>query len=80
MGDNVHLFRMADYKAYKTGGREIAVDTPRGQYRFVHAPEQNLVLVPSDAYTDSSLMDAVRDHSEVDDVFNHDAISAIRRP
>lgn len=65
---------------YQTAHNELAIETDKGEYRVVYLSNYNIAILPPDLWTNTELKSALNASSLVQDIENHEAVSAIRRP
>lgn len=65
---------------YQTAHNELAIETEQGEYRVVYLSNHNIALLPPDLWTNTEIKSALTSSSLVQDIENHEAVSAIRRP
>lgn len=65
-------------RVFRTGNTRLTVETEDEGFEFMYNPDTQYVLVPAYFYGDRpDLIEAIRSHSEVSGVFNHDCIDGI---
>lgn len=65
---------------YKTKDHEVKVEKDNGNsYRFLLLSDYDLVLMPTDLYTDEDIYELLKNHDDIDKIKSYSCVDAIER-